>query len=285
MPMIHETTTIVRAHDWRLSKPVQPAGTVEPHYDVCRLAQNLARNCGYYVFPVRLIGDKKFPARSEREGGQGFKDATNDPDEIAWLWTNWPGDLIGIRTGLLSGVSVLDVDQKHPTAVAWWQDSHPLLLPTRTFRTRSGGLHLWFQHRLGVKNSQGRICLGVDTRGEGGFVVYWFGAGFECLDQSPLAPWPTWLLPELTPRLPLRPYRVASGGNGSAALDGILRRLSNAREGERNGVLFWAACRLDERRMRETEIKGLLWPVAISIGLSEVEARRTIASAMGRTVA
>ena len=50
-------------------------------------------------------------------------------------------------------------------------------------------------------------------------------------------------------------------------------------------MLFWAACRLRERRLRQTEIEALLLPVASSIGLAEIEARRTIGSAMRRTAA
>jgi hypothetical protein len=158
-------------------------------------------------------------------------------------------------------------------------------MPTRVYRTRSGGLHCWFRHREGVKNTQGKIEPGVDTRGEGGFAVFWFAAGFECLDHSPLALWPAWLLAETAPKPapPKHSYRPAS--NGSAVIDGIRRRLSEARVGERNGVLFWAACRLDERGIRQGEIEALLLPVARGIGLTEFEIRRTIGSAMGRTAA
>jgi hypothetical protein len=252
---------------------------------VSRLAQNLARNCGYAVFPCRLVGNDKLPARPKSEGGQGYKDATKDADEIAWLWRNWPGELIGVATGSRSNASILDIDRKHPTAVAWWLDSHPLLLPTRTYRTRSGGLHLWMRHRDGVKNTQGKICLGVDTRGEGGFAVFWYAAGFECLDHSPLAPWPAWLLAETAPRPapPQRTHRPA--GNGSAALDGILRRLSHAQEGERNSVLFWAACRLDERGIRHAQVEAILLPIALGIGLTALEICRTVSSAIGRAAA
>jgi hypothetical protein len=245
--------------------------------DVCQTAINLALNADLAVFPC---SDDKRPTIA------GWPErASTDPEAIWRLWHERPGPLIGVATGARSGVSVLDVDRKHPTAVAWWLDSYPLLLPTRTYRTRSGGLHLWFKHRDGVRNSQGKICLGVDSRGEGGFVVHWFAGGYECLDPSPPAPWPAWLLAELTPRPAPRPRPRPGGSNDSRRLDGILRRLGSAREGERNGVLFWAACRLDERRMRQGEIEALLLPVALNVGLSESETRRTIASAMGRAVA
>jgi hypothetical protein len=247
--------------------------------EVCQLTQNLARNCGYAVFPC---GEDKRPTTPH-----GFKDASTDPDRIAWLWQHYPGPLIGIATGSRSGFSVLDIDRKHPEAVLWWQNSHLLLLPARTFATRSGGLHLHLLHREGVTNSQGKICRGVDTRGEGGYAIYWFAAGFDCFDHTAPQPWPAWLLDELTrrPALPPQASTPARLHSDDRAIDGIVRRLTSAREGERNGVLFWAACRCAERGMRQREIEGLLIPTAISIGLTDFETRRTITSAQGRAVA
>jgi hypothetical protein len=90
--------------------------------EICRLAQNLARNCNYAVFPC---SEQKMPLRPKREGGDGFKDATKDPDKIAWLWRHWPGPLIGIATGATSNIIVLDFDVKHDTARAWVQTHGP----------------------------------------------------------------------------------------------------------------------------------------------------------------
>ena len=132
-----------------------------------------------------------------------------------------------------------------------------------------------------MRNTQGKIALGVDTCGDGGYVIHWFAAGLPCLDQSPPASWPAWLLAKWTPTQSETPRDA----DRDAALSGILRRLGSAREGERNALLFWAACKLRERGLRQSEVEGLLLPVAISIGLDSVEARRSIASAMRRVVA
>jgi hypothetical protein len=247
--------------------------------EACRLAQNLARNCGLAVFPCRNDNSPACP--------HGFKDATPEPAAIARLWRDHPGPLIGVRTGAASGSSVLDIDQKHPEAVAWWRASHKLLLPTRVFRTRSGGLHLWMQHRDGVTNTQGKIARGVDTRGQGGYVICWWCAGVDCLDHSPAAPWPDWLFAAIaspTPR-PRRAYRPDGDTNGGRRLDAIICQLGNAREGERNGVLFWAACRCAEMQLPQARIESLLTKVALGIGLREYEIRRTIASAIRRVAA
>jgi hypothetical protein len=94
-----------------------------------------------------------------------------------------------------------------------------------------------------------------------------------------------WLRTALTP--PPRPavsvpQRAASA---DTAIAGIVRRVAEAREGSRNSVLFWGACRLLERDLPLRDVEALLLPTAINIGLSDFEARRTITSAQGRAVA
>jgi hypothetical protein len=250
-----------------------------PDYDpaeACRLAQALARNCGYAVFPC---GDDKKPACPH-----GFKDASKDPSEISRLWHRYRGELIGIATGTISGVSVLDIDPQHREAIEWWRSNHHRLLPTRTFKTRRGGLHLYFRHRSGVGNTQGKLAAGVDTRGDGGYAISWFACGHECVDQTLPAPWPDWLFAALYPPKP-KPPPFVHATNPDNAIDGIVRKLAEAREGQRNGVLFWCACRLAERGMAQAVIEATLLPVAIGIGLTDFESRRTIASAMGRAAA
>jgi hypothetical protein len=251
---------------------------------VVRLAQNLARNCNFAVFPC---GDDKRPTRPAEEGVvHGFHDATTDPDQISFLWEHWPGPLIGVRTGALSNASVLDIDPDHPEARIWWQHHHHRLPRTRTYRTRRNGLHLWMRNRDGLTNSQGKIAKGIDTRGEGGYAIFWFAAGHECLDHSPLQPWPAWLLNDLKRQPsppPVQRYRPRQGGD--SGVDGILQKLATASEGSRNGTMFWCACRLVDRGMGQREIEALLMPIATRIGLPDRETRRSIKSAMGRRVA
>lgn len=244
--------------------------------EIARLAANLARNCGYRVLPCR---EDKRPATPH-----GFKDASNAPDAIDGLWRRYPGPLIGVATGAASGIDVLDLDQKHDEACAWWEANHRRLPPTRTFKSRSGGLHLWFQHAEGVRNSQARISAGVDVRGDGGFIIHWFSAGLPCLDHAPPAPWPAWLLHDVTYRPPPTPSPCPPRvDHASKAVEGVVQRVAGAVEGERNAVLFWAACRLAERGIGQHDVEALLLPAAHAAGLSradeQIAARRTIASA------
>jgi hypothetical protein len=73
--------------------------------EVMLVAQNIARNLGWPVFPCGW--NSKTPTHPRSQGGRGFKDATVNPDEIKWLWRRWPGGLIGIATGEVSGIDCL----------------------------------------------------------------------------------------------------------------------------------------------------------------------------------
>ena len=251
-------------------------------------ALNLARNRGWRVFPV---GQNKHPARSHYAGGHGYQDAANDPDQIRWLWLHWPGPYIGIATGELSGFDVLDVDHKHlpdsatPEQIAtrdaaawWWIDNYHRIPLTRAFASQSNGTHLYFNHHEGLRNSAGRINRGIDVRADGGYVVYWFAAGYPCRDHSPIADWPAWLLaaasrPEPKPE-PISRYT----GPITDALSGIVRTVAEAQVGERNAMLFWAACRLAERGVNRAEAEAMLLP-AVPPPNDPRKDRGTIASA------
>ena len=243
-----------------------------PPDDVMRLAVNVAKRNRWAVFPVR---EDKTPRLKEWD-----KRASCDPDEIAAMWRQCPDPLIGVATGAVSGVWVLDVDVKHPEAIDWWHLAHPRLLPTRAYRTRSGGIHCYYTGADGLRNSASRPVRGIDVRGDGGYVVFWFTAGFECLDPSPPAPWPAWLRQALA--RPVATVAAVAGqratGTGGA-ISGILDALERAKEGERNALLFWSACRLIERGMGIREVERLLLPTAASLGLDDLETRRTISSA------
>jgi hypothetical protein len=86
------------------------------------------------------------------------------------MWARNPGTLVSVPTGKISGISVLDVDLGKG-GDAWWEKNRGRLPKTRMHETRSGGLHVLFAHRDGIRNTAGRIAKGIDTRGEGGYCV------------------------------------------------------------------------------------------------------------------
>jgi hypothetical protein len=240
------------------------------------LAQNLAKNCGYAVFPCR---EDKQPATLH-----GFKDASKDRDEIERLWKRYPGPLIGVATGEVSGIDVLDVDTKHPTAVRWWECAEKRIPSTSVFGTRSGGCHAYFRHAEGVRNTTGKLAQGVDTRGDGGYAIYWFAAGYPCLNDGPPTPWPEWLLECVLYKEP-EPKRgaIRTPDHSDRAIIGILNAVQTAPEGRRNDLLHWAARRLKESTeggfISSKDARSLLLEAAQVAGLPSLEALRTIASA------
>jgi hypothetical protein len=247
--------------------------------DTVTIAQNLGRNCGWHVFPARA---NKKPACEH-----GFKDAGTDPDRIAYLWRNQPGPLIGVATGAVSGFDVLDIDLKHDAALHWWHTNHVAMPVTRTYRTRSGGLHLFFVHQVGLSCSAGKICAGIDIRADKGYIISWFAAGFECLDHASPAPWPAALIAALLPKpTPPPAGRSMSPHHQERAIDGSLRLVAAAPEGQRNALLFWAACRLSDYVRKDlldvAEAERLLVGAAMAAGLKESEARTTALSGLRR---
>jgi len=203
--------------------------------DVMLIAQNLGRNCGYAVFPCQ---ESKRPACTH-----GFKDGSRNPDAVADLWRRYPGPLIGVATGEMSGIDALDIDVKHASGRAWLSNAADRMPSTRTHQTRSGGFHLLFRHAPGVRNTESVIAKGVDTRGQGGFVIWWPAHGFPCTDHSPIAEWPEWLLeslfytPEPQPTPPRVRTYVSAGTSAQNLVAASLRKVRAAVEGGRHSTL------------------------------------------------
>src|SRR5262249_25388954 len=78
-----------------------------------------------WTLTVALTLAREYPcfpcARNKRPScPHGFKDATRDPAALQELFTRYPGSLIGVPTGVVSGIDVLDLDPKHAQARDWW---------------------------------------------------------------------------------------------------------------------------------------------------------------------
>ena len=106
----------------------------------------------------------------------GFKDAISTREGLTELWRLYPGSLVGVPTGEASGLSVLDVDPRNGGG-KWFAANRSSLPVTRVHRTRSGGVHLLFRHRAGLRCSAGKIAPGIDVRATGGYVIWWPAAG------------------------------------------------------------------------------------------------------------
>jgi len=254
------------------------------HADVCRAARELAA-VGWACFPC--LADKA-PACPG-----GFKSAASDPDLIEDLFGRHPAPLIGVATGAVSGVDVLDLDARHGAA-AWWAEMRNGLPQARTHRTRSGGLHLFFRHATGLRNSASRLAPGCDVRADGGYVIWWPAAGLPVLSAAPPAPWPDRLLRQLQ-AVP-KPVPVPAGfaatplaeeGHRQYAMGALRRavqRVATAVPGRRNSTLnaeCFGLCRfVPVTALTPSEIAYALADAARHVGLTSGETECTIASAL-----
>ena len=218
----------------------------------------------------------------------GFKDAATGEATITRWWTRYPQANIAIPTGA-GTYDVLDVDVR--SAGNGWAAFHRLnaagLLSgaLRLVRTPSSGIHLYFpgtsqpcgslpDHHLDLKATGGYVLLPpsyvVTDDYDGTYTVesdYSTDSTGEPLDwqacRALLAP----------PReAPVRPHASPPGDIGALAT--WLRKQG---EGTRNKGLYWAARRALEQGCPDP---APLMEAALAGGLTEIEARRTIASAV-----
>jgi Bifunctional DNA primase/polymerase, N-terminal len=238
---------------------------------------------GLPVFPCSRL---KAPTRPKHQDGNGFKDATRDPAEVRHLWRHWPGELIGVPTGTPSGIFVLEVDDaKHPEAAEWFARHATALPETRCHRTQSGGSHFLFQHRAGLRNTESQIALGVDTRGEGGYAIWWPAHVPHGHHVARLAEIPDWLAersrkPDVVPHVAPFLRGHGGGGYGRAALDAECRALTAAACGTRNRTLNRASFCLHQLvaggELDEGEVHDALLRAAIENGLIKEHGLRAV---------
>ena len=158
------------------------------------------------------------------------------------------------------GLFVIDLDtSKHPEATDWLESNAPYLPETRQHRTKSGGLHLFFKHRDGLRNSAGKLAPGVDTRGDGGYVIWWPSCVPSDHKFRVAADLPEWIVDALTPKpIPYQP-RPSIAVNYGATIRGILRTVTNAPPGNampscigRLVVLANSLPRIESQKIRQS---------------------------------
>jgi hypothetical protein len=162
------------------------------------------------VFPVR----GKLPLTEH-----GFKDASTNADTIREWFERWPNANVAIPTGRASGLVVLDVDPRHggDQSFAALEAKYGPLPATLEARTGGGGRHFFFALGNGqnVRNSNGKLGLGLDVRGDGGYIVAPPSIHPETkrqyvwIKRVKPAPTPPWLMQESS--VPAAPCESASG--------------------------------------------------------------------------
>lgn len=129
-----------------------------------------------------------------------------DQTRITRWYSRWPGANVGIVTGAVSSLVVLDVDMVHggERSLGQIENTHGVLPHTVEAITGGGGRHLYFARPGQTVHNQVGLAPGLDLRGDGGFVVappsihpssqcYAWAPG-HAPDETPLAPMPPWLV-------------------------------------------------------------------------------------------
>src|SRR6266568_2316374 len=125
---------------------------------------------GWAVHPLTPLAKAPLTAR-------GFKDATTDPAQIEAWWTSNPDANVGIATGTVSGISVLDVDikawegKRGDESLRALTAQHGELPSTPVQMTWSGGLQYVFAYAPKAATSANCYGPDLDGRNDGGYIV------------------------------------------------------------------------------------------------------------------
>lgn len=227
----------------------------------------LYRSFGCSVFPV--IARTKKPHGPWKE----FQERYLTDTEIENIFADDDCG-IGIVTGVISGIVVVDLDS--PEAVQFAKENGFF---DNTPRVKTAkGYHLYFAYKEGVRNFQGRADLpNIDLRGDGGYVVappsihpdghqYCWDEG-KSFQDLPLAELPECILAQTKDET--KPVEVLLQGVGKGERNNSLARL----------VGHWSAGGLNfEKCMAEAR----RWNAKNSPPLDDDEIRRTVESIYNR---
>jgi hypothetical protein len=223
----------------------------------------------------------------------GFHAATKDPAIVKQRWLAHPGELIGAPTGAASGIFILDLDTaRHDDAIDWLNENHQRLPLTQSHTTKSGGVHFLYRWVEGLGSTAGKLAIGVDTRGAGGYVIWWPAEGLPVRHHGLIADCPIWLVEALRPKpkpVSSRPIVHQSKAVADAGIDALLRVAASAPKGVKTNCLFWASCRMGERlkagQISTAEALPLLLTAALRAGWTEREALKHIENGLSTGVA
>ena len=138
------------------------------------LAAPVVRECalaytarGWSVIPIEARGKRPLVAWLE------FQSRRATPEEIATWYGRWPDANVGIVTGRVSNLLVVDIDARHggASSLAAIESEHGAVARTVQAETGGGGRHYYFAHPGGTVPNRVALVPGIDLRGDGGCVV------------------------------------------------------------------------------------------------------------------
>ncbi|AKK02329.1 bifunctional DNA primase/polymerase [Corynebacterium epidermidicanis] len=252
--------------------------------EMCMWAVELASQ-GFEVFPLHprgTIGHDGEPKEKTPIYFGGHNNASSSCDLAQEIWTDHPNANIGIRVP--EGHCVIDIDPRHGGFETFSQILGDNPFPeTLTTLTGSEGLHLWFNLPDDRSTRGNNAAPGIDIKTRTGYVVApgsWHPNGnrYQWERFMEVAMLPDYLEDLVyKPRRPRGHFRRETSWTwGDRNADGLIRCVAEAPDGNRNNILFWAACVAYEDGLR---ILYQLEDAALSAGLELYEIERTINSA------
>lgn len=214
---------------------------------------------GYPVFPVcsPLMGVHQHRGKPCQNVGktpliawQAFQTRLPTIDEVRTWWDRWPLANIGMATGRLSGIVVLDADSSDAKKVA--MDQGGVDRTPAVWTGKPGGIHYWLAHPgEEVSNfvAGKKRYPGLDFRGDGGYVLvppsrHVSGAEYRWVDATvgmTPAPVPPWLMDLLHGTTADTPAGDRQDDHAPLDLNDII---GGVPEGGRDDAMWRLACKL-----------------------------------------
>ncbi len=179
----------------------------------------------------------------------------------AW-WTQWPDANVALITGIISGLVVVDCDSEGATD--HFIESYPDAKDT--LRVQTGrGQHFYFKFEESIRNDAGKLLgLGIDIRGEGGFVIvppslHVNGKSYQWLNKNkPIA------LPDKLRKILISRSKNGEQPNGEGQHErfNTSQALAGVPEGQRDETVFKFACKLRNADVPEDTAERLVLEAA-----------------------
>ena len=205
----------------------------------------------FSVIPIKPYVDednKKKPFIGWKE----YQKRRATEQEIRQWWSKWPDAMIGIVTGEVSGIFVVDCDTQAGFDAV--QNLMPESLVYPQARTPRGGWHLYFKWLADYKMTiAAGVMPGVDIRGEGGYIVAPPSVNADGKAY-------TWDIPLDYVALPSLPHSLKSALNNESTLyrEGVDTSVDSDRyytAGTRNSDLFTVGNALANKKLQRNFIQ------------------------------
>ena len=213
-----------------------------------------------------------FPCRPDKKPytANGYKNATTDPIMIKEMWGAYPDAMIGMPTGKITDLYIVDIDIKSRDGFATLRKFRLDLSGVPQVTTPSGGAHFyWRLGGLALKNTAGKLGPGLDTRGDGGYII---APPSRPDPTKPGYQWNNGIDPLAAPIVPAEIVEALKrDGKPTPAqeLKSEADRVSNAPPGARNDILNRAAFKLarlvHSGKLVEDEVRDALTKAALDL--------------------